>query len=69
MCGLALIFCFSYDWIFAVSDKPLGIGMIGLGTVGRGVAGLLRDEASLYAERCGRALELRRVMVRDVEKA
>jgi len=52
-----------------VSDKPLGIGMIGLGTVGRGVAGLLRDEAGLYAERCGRALELRHVCVRDVEKA
>ncbi|MEM9416261.1 MAG: homoserine dehydrogenase [Planctomycetota bacterium] len=52
-----------------MSDKPLGVGMIGLGTVGRGVAALLRDEAGLYAERCGRGLELRRVCVRDVAKA
>ncbi len=43
--------------------------MIGLGTVGRGVAALLRDEAGLYTQRCGRALELRRVVVRDAAKA
>ncbi|MFI4861503.1 MAG: homoserine dehydrogenase [Phycisphaerales bacterium JB063] len=52
-----------------MSIKPLGVGMIGLGTVGRGVAALLRDEAGLYARRCGRGLELRRVCVRDVAKA
>lgn len=43
--------------------------MIGLGTVGRGVAELLRDEAALYTQRCGRPLELRRVLVRDAAKA
>jgi len=55
--------------VFQVANSPLGIGMIGLGTVGGGVAALLRDEAELYAKRCGRSIELRKVLVRDVAKA
>ncbi len=43
--------------------------MIGLGTVGGGVAKLLRDEADLYAQRTGRRIELRRVLVRNAAKA
>jgi homoserine dehydrogenase len=43
--------------------------MIGCGTVGSGVAKLLRDEASRYAARAGRGIELRRVLVRDAAKA
>lgn len=52
-----------------VTGDAVGIGMIGLGTVGGGVAKLLRDEAELYTRRTGKRLELRRVLVRDVEKA
>ena len=52
-----------------VSDKTIGIGLIGLGTVGSGVAQLLSDEAELYARRLGARLEVRRVLVRDVDKA
>jgi len=51
------------------SDKSIGIGMIGCGTVGGGVARLLSEQADLYARRLGRSLVLRRVLVRDVNKA
>ncbi len=52
-----------------MSLEPLGIGMIGYGTVGSGVAALLRDQAELYAARVGRPIELRRVLVRNPAKA
>ena len=51
------------------NDGSIGIGMIGCGTVGGGVARLLCDQADLYTRRLGRPLELRRVLVRDVNKA
>jgi len=43
--------------------------MIGLGTVGGGVAKLLREECDLYTQRTGKRVELRRVVVRDTAKA
>ncbi|MEM6460035.1 MAG: homoserine dehydrogenase, partial [Planctomycetota bacterium] len=52
-----------------MSKTPFQIGMIGYGTVGRGVAQLLRDEADLYAARFGRAVALRAVLVRDRSRA
>lgn len=52
-----------------MAGDVIGVGMIGLGTVGGGVAKLLRDEAELYTQRTGKRIELRRVLVRDVEKA
>ncbi|QDU70965.1 homoserine dehydrogenase [Mucisphaera calidilacus] len=51
------------------AEKTIGIGIIGLGTVGGGVAQLLRDNAELYARRAGRRIEVRSVLVRNVEKA
>lgn len=52
-----------------MGKSAIGVGMIGCGTVGTGVAMLLRGEADLYARRLGRPIELRRVLVRDVDKA
>jgi len=52
-----------------VSSNAIGIGMIGCGTVGGGVAKLLHEQAALYAQRLGRPVDLRRVLVRDVAKA
>ncbi len=52
-----------------MSELPIGIGMIGLGTVGGGVAQLLTTCTDQYAARAGRRLELRKVLVRDVAKA
>ena len=48
--------------------EPLGIGLLGCGTVGSGVARLMLDQSERLAARAGRRLELRRVVVRDVNK-
>jgi homoserine dehydrogenase len=50
-------------------SEPLGIGLIGCGTVGSGVAKLLLEKADRLAVRAGRPLALRRVVVRDPAKA
>src|SRR5438045_7000310 len=49
--------------------EPLGIGLIGCGTVGSGVAGLLLEQAERLTARAGRRLDLRRVVVRDPAKS
>ncbi len=51
-----------------MADKAIGVGMIGCGTVGSGVAKLLREQAALYQSRIPARIELRRVLVRDVAK-
>src|SRR5579871_2603642 len=50
-------------------NEPLGIALIGCGTVGSGVARLLREQGERLAVRAGRPLALRRVVVRDPDKA
>lgn len=50
-------------------NRPIRIGLCGLGNVGGGVAELLRTRAALLAERAGGPLELRRVAVRDLRRA
>ncbi|MBL8792592.1 MAG: homoserine dehydrogenase [Planctomycetia bacterium] len=49
--------------------EPFGIALVGCGTVGGGVAKLLLEQGQRLAERAGRPLALRRVVVRDVGKA
>src|SRR5437660_2207759 len=46
-------------------SQPLGIGLIGCGTGGSGVARLLLEQPERLAARAGRPLVLRRVVVRD----
>jgi homoserine dehydrogenase len=48
--------------------ETLGIGLIGCGNVGSGVAKLLLEHPERMAARAGRRLELRRVVVRDPSK-
>jgi homoserine dehydrogenase len=48
--------------------QPLGIALIGCGTVGSGVAKLLMEQSQRLAARAGRPLMLRRVVVRDLGK-
>lgn len=45
--------------------ETLGVGVLGVGTVGGGVVDLLRDEAELIAERAGCRIEIRGVSARD----
>jgi homoserine dehydrogenase len=49
--------------------SPLGIALIGCGTVGGGVARLLLEQSERLAARAGRPLILRRVVVRDPAKS
>jgi homoserine dehydrogenase len=49
--------------------EPLGIALLGCGTVGGGVARLLLEQPQRLAARAGRPLALRRVVVRDPAKA
>src|SRR5262249_53720749 len=48
--------------------EPLNIALIGCGTVGSGVAKLLLEQSDRLAERAGRRLELKRVLVTDPNK-
>ncbi|HEX4608210.1 MAG TPA: homoserine dehydrogenase [Urbifossiella sp.] len=48
--------------------EPLGVGLVGCGTVGGGVAKLLVEQPDRLARRSGRPLVLRRVAVRDPGK-
>ena len=49
-------------------SEPLGIALIGCGTVGGGVAKLLLEQAERLEQRAGRRLALRKVVVRDPRK-
>jgi homoserine dehydrogenase len=49
-------------------DKPLGIALIGCGTVGSGVARLLLEQSQRLTARAGRPLQLRYVVVRSPDK-
>ncbi len=50
-------------------DSPdLNIALVGCGTVGGGVVKILQSSAGLLTQRTGRAICLRRVVVRDVDK-
>ncbi len=48
--------------------ESLGVALVGCGTVGSGVARLLLEHPERMAARAGRALHLRRVVVRDLDK-
>jgi len=48
--------------------KDIGIGLLGLGTVGSGVARVLRDKACSLADQAGASLVLKKVLERDITK-
>ncbi len=47
---------------------PLRVALLGLGNVGTGVAKVLLDRADRLAQRAGRPLQLKRVVVRDLKR-
>ena len=49
--------------------KPVNIGILGLGTVGRGTAEVLRENAAEISRRLGRAVNVFMVSTRDEAKA
>ncbi len=52
----------------ASERRSIGVGLMGLGVVGSGVARILQEKAGVYARQIGYPLELRRVLVRDPAK-
>ena len=48
--------------------KKIQIGMIGLGTVGTGVAKILRERASLLEEKAGVRLSLKKICVQHPDR-
>lgn len=53
----------------ASERTAIGIGLLGLGNVGAGVARILHEKAQVYERQIGCPLRLRRVLVRDPRKA
>ncbi|MGB0738425.1 MAG: homoserine dehydrogenase [Planctomycetaceae bacterium] len=49
-------------------SSTMGLAMIGCGTVGSGVVRILQQSSDLLTSRAGQPLQLRRVVVRDVNK-
>ncbi|HTE84487.1 MAG TPA: homoserine dehydrogenase [Dehalococcoidia bacterium] len=49
--------------------REIGVGLLGLGVVGSGVARVLTERKDAYERRAGRRLELRRILIRDEHKA
>src|SRR5690606_9302317 len=50
------------------AGSPLPLAILGLGTVGTGVARVLTQHAERVARRAGRPIEWRRAVVRDLHK-
>ncbi len=50
-------------------ESALKLALIGFGTVGTGVARLLQEQSESLERRCGRPLQLSRVVVRNVAKS
>ena len=48
--------------------RPLGVGLLGLGTVGSGVARVLVDKREALERRIGRPVEICKILVRDPAK-
>src|SRR5437763_2296556 len=48
--------------------RPLGVGLLGLGTVGAGVARVLVAKSDALERRIGRPVQICKVLVRDVNK-
>ncbi|QDU33811.1 Homoserine dehydrogenase [Poriferisphaera corsica] len=49
-----------------MSDKPINIGIIGMGTVGGGVTELFATQAQTYAKRIGKPVQVSKVLVLNV---
>jgi homoserine dehydrogenase len=51
------------------TDRPIQIGLLGVGTVGGGIARLLAQKSAAIAAEIGRGIVVRRALVRDVSRS
>jgi len=59
--------CKKYRRIF-MNGASIGVGLLGLGTIGSGVVKLLRENNSQIEQRLGRRVEIKKILERDPEK-
>ena len=52
----------------SMDQSPVKIAIIGLGTVGTGVAQILNEHPDRIRRRSGRAIEIRHAVVRDLDR-
>jgi homoserine dehydrogenase len=51
-----------------VSQREIGVGLLGMGTVGRGVYRILNDNKIIIVKRAGVPITVKKVLVRDTAK-
>ena len=51
-----------------MNGVSIGVGLLGLGTIGSGVVKLLRENNTQIEQRLGRRVEIKKVLERDPEK-
>lgn len=51
-----------------MSEKVINIGLLGLGTVGRGVYRILKENGDIIGQRAGVGIRVKKVLVRDIAK-
>ncbi len=51
-----------------MAKEVIKIGMLGMGTVGSGVASIILNDSAMLQERTGMEIQLKRVLVRDVNR-
>jgi len=51
-----------------MNGASIGVGLLGLGTIGSGVVKLLRENNSQIVQRLGRRVEIKKILERDPEK-
>src|SRR5262245_7610142 len=51
-----------------MSEEPVSVAIVGLGTVGTGVARVLLEQPERVARRAGRPVHLRHAVVRELKK-
>ena len=51
-----------------MGKKVINVGLLGLGNVGGGVAQILEEHAEAIEERLGAALNLKKILVRQIGK-
>jgi homoserine dehydrogenase len=52
-----------------MNNASIGVGLLGLGTIGSGVVKLLRENGSQIEQRLGKRVEIKKILERDPQKA